>query len=117
VSSVTISGQKLDVLGGSVALAQDTTSINENGKVTKTIGNDFIQTLDRAQAVSNTILASYKDPRNDIELDTRGHVTTQLGDKITAPGFDIGTTNDYYIIRQTTKWDGALSATIKGLKV
>jgi hypothetical protein len=117
VTSVSIDGQKLEISGGSVAVAQDTTSINENGKVTKSISHDFIQTLDRAQSISDSILDAYKDPRNDIEMDTRGHVSLQLGDKITAPGFDLGTTDDYYIVRQETRWDGALSAKIKGLKV
>ncbi|WP_256846905.1 hypothetical protein [Paenibacillus sp. Pae108] len=116
VNSVSINGQKLEVVGGSVAIAQDDLSIRENGKLSKTISNDFIQTLDRAQQISDTILAAFKDPRHDIELDNRGHVALQLGDKITAPGFDLGTTTDYYIVRQETKWDGALSARTKGFK-
>jgi hypothetical protein len=117
ITSVTINGQKLDVSGGSVATAQDDQSIRDNGKLATTISNDFIQTSSRAAAISSSILAAYKDPRHDIQMDTRGHVTLQLGDRITAPGFDAGTTSDYYITRQETTWDGALESKIRGLKV
>lgn len=116
ITNVSITGQKLGVTGGSVAVAQDATSIRDNGRLTKTIGNDFIQTIDRAQAISDSILATYKNPRHDIDMNTRGHVTVQLGDKITAPAFEAGTTADYYVVRQDIKWDGALSAKIKGIK-
>ncbi|WP_201319134.1 hypothetical protein [Paenibacillus sp. EPM92] len=116
VTAVTVSGQKLDVAGASVATSQDAASIEENGKLVQNISNDFIQTIDRAQQISASILAAYKDPRHDIDMDTRGHVSLQLGDKITAPGFDQGTTAEYYIVRQNVNWDGALSAKIKGLK-
>jgi hypothetical protein len=116
VTAITVSGKKLDINGGSVAVAQDAQSIHDNGKLTHKIENDFIQTLSRAQSISDTILAAYKDARHDIEMETRGHVSLQLGDRITAPGFDAGTSADYYIIRQNIKWDGALDAQVKGLK-
>jgi hypothetical protein len=117
ITAISISGKKLDINGGSVAVAQDAQSIHDNGKLTYKIENDFIQTLTRAQDISNTLLAAYKDARHDIEMETRGHVSLQLGDRVTAPGFDIGTTQDYYIVSQNVRWDGALDAQIKGLKV
>jgi hypothetical protein len=116
VTSVTVSGKHLNVNGASVAVAQDAVSIHDNGKLTYKVENDFIQSQSTAQTISNTILAAYKSARHDIEMDTRGHVSLQLGDKITAPGFVAGTTDEYIIVRQNVRWDGALDAKIKGLK-
>ncbi|GGF88548.1 hypothetical protein [Paenibacillus abyssi] len=116
ITNVEATGQTLEVVGGTIAVAQDAPSIRDNGKLAYNVANDFIQTTTRAQQISDNLIATYKDPRHDIEMDTRGHVSVQVGDKISAPAFEVGQTADYYIVRQNVKWNGALSATIKGVK-
>ncbi|NLX86617.1 MAG: hypothetical protein GXY97_05705, partial [Clostridiales bacterium] len=57
---------------------------------------------------ANTLLASVKDPRRDIEVEWRGNPELELGDRVTVKG------KDYYIIRQEIDWQGYLSARLTG---
>jgi hypothetical protein len=107
-----ITGKPLSVQNKERAVARDETSIMENGVLRHEITNPLIQSLPQAQAVADSLLASVKDPRRDIEFDWRGNPALLLGDRITVKG------QDYHIIRQEIEWAGALSAPgLRGRKV
>lgn len=104
-----INGKPLTVQNKERATARDETSITENGVLRYEFPeNPLVQTLNQAQAIADTLLASVKDPRRDIEVDWRGNPALLLGDRITVKG------QDYYVIRQEVEWAGALSARLIG---
>jgi hypothetical protein len=93
------------------AIARDEASILENGVLRYEFpANPLVQTLDQAQAIADTLLASVKEPRRDIEVDWRGNPALELGDRVTVKG------KDYHVIRQEIDWAGALSARLTGRK-
>lgn len=111
VNSVVVQGRKLEQSGGKIAVARDELSIKEHGVQKLTIENEFIQTVERAQAIANGILSVLKDPRHDLSLDARGNIALQLSDRVRAWG------EEYFIVRQELDWAGSLSAKIKARKV
>lgn len=119
VTSITIDGKILSTAGNKVATAEDTTSIAENGRqaLTEPVENNYIQSKARAQTIADALLASYKDPRRDVELDCRGYVDITLGDRISVATYDDDHTTDYTVIRQELRWDGGLRAEITGRKI
>lgn len=93
------------------AIARDEASIIENGVLRYEFpANPLVQTLAQAQAIADTLLASVKDPRRDIEVDWRGNPALELGDRVTVKD------KDYHVIRQEIDWAGALSARLTGRK-
>ena len=93
------------------AIARDEASIIENGVLRYEFpANPLVQTLAQAQAIADTLLASVKEPRRDIEVDWRGNPALELGDRVTVKG------KDYHVIRQEIDWAGALSARLTGRK-
>ena len=106
-----ITGRPLTVQNKERAVARDEASILENGKLTYEFpANPLVQTLAQAQAIANTLLASVKEPRRDIEVEWRGNPALLLGDRVTVKG------KDYHVIRQEIDWQGYLSARLTGRK-
>jgi len=106
-----IQGKPLTVQNKERAIARDEAGITENGVLTFEFpANPLVQTLAQAQAIANTLLASVKDPRRDIEVEWRGNPALELGDRVTVKG------KDYHIIRQEIDWAGVLSARLTGRK-
>jgi len=104
-----IEGKPLTIQNKERAIARDEASILENGALTFEFpANPLVQTLDQAQAIADTLLASVKDPRRDIEVDWRGNPALLLGDRVTVKG------KDYHVIRQELDWQGYLSARLTG---
>jgi hypothetical protein len=104
-----ITGRPLSVQNKERAVARDEASILENGLLTYEFpANPLVQTLAQAQAIANTLLASVKDPRRDIEVEWRGNPALELGDRVTVKG------KDYHVIRQEISWQGYLSARLTG---
>ena len=113
--TLSITAEPLEIKNKQRSVAQDSASIAENGKLTYTFpGNPFVQTLAQAQAISASILASYKDPRRDVTLDWRGDPTIELGDKITV--IDTYGNNDYIVVSNRIEYDGTLREETKGRK-
>jgi hypothetical protein len=111
-ATLVIQGKPLTVQNKERAIARDEASIIENGVLRYEFpANPLVQTLAQAQAIADTLLASVKDPRRDIEVDWRGNPALLLGDRVTVKG------QDYDIIRQEIDWAGALSARLTGRKV
>lgn len=107
--TLVITGRPLTVQNKERAVARDEASILENGLLTYEFpANPLVQTLAQAQAIANTLLASVKDPRRDIEVEWRGNPALELGDRVTVKG------KDYHIIRQEINWQGYLSARLTG---
>lgn len=109
--TLVITGRPLTVQNKERAVARDEASILENGLLTYEFpANPLVQTLAQAQAIANTLLASVKDPRRDIEVEWRGNPALELGDRVTVKG------KDYHVIRQEINWQGYLSARLTGRK-
>lgn len=109
--TLVISGKPLTVQNKERAVARDETSITENGVLRYEFPeNRLVQTLAQAQQIADTLLASVKDPRRDIEMDWRGNPALLLGDRVTVKA------QDYHVIRQEIEWAGALSAKLTGRK-
>jgi len=119
VTNIEIRGKKLEPAGGKIAIAQDVTSIRDNGKqaLSEPITSEFIQTQERAQQIADTLLAAYKDPRRDITLDARGNIALRLGDRVTAPDYRDQVKGDYYILRQELAFDGGLRVRVEAQKI
>jgi hypothetical protein len=108
-ATLIILGKPLTVQNKERAIARDETSILENGVLTFEFpANPLVQTLSQAQAIADTLLASVKEPRRDIEVDWRGNPALLLGDRVTVKG------KDYHVIRQEISWQGYLSARLTG---
>ena len=106
-----IEGKPLTVKNKERAIARDETSITENGVLRYEFpANPLVQTLDQAQAIADTLLASVKEPRRDIEVEWRGNPALLLGDRVTVKG------KDYHVIRQEIDWQGYLQARLTGRK-
>jgi hypothetical protein len=107
--TLVIQGKPLTVQNKERSIARDEASITENGVLRYEFpANPLVQTLAQAQAIADTLLASVKDPRRDIEVEWRGNPALELGDRVTVKG------QDYHVIRQEIVWEGALSARLNG---
>ena len=107
--TLVMQGKPLTVQGKERAIARDEASILENGLLTYEFpANPLVQTLSQAQAIADTLLASVKEPRRDIEVEWRGNPALLLGDRVTVKG------KDYHVIRQELDWQGYLSARLTG---
>ena len=108
-ATLVIQGKPLTVQNKERAIARDEASITENGVLRYEFpANPLVQTLAQAQAIADTLLASVKDARRDIEVEWRGNPALELGDRVTVKG------QDYHVIRQEIVWEGALSARLSG---
>jgi hypothetical protein len=109
--TLVIQGKPLTVQGKERVIVRDEASITENGVLTFEFpANPLVQTLAQAQAIADTLLASVKEPRRDIEVDWRGNPALLLGDRVTVKG------KDYHVIRQEISWAGYMQARLTGRK-
>lgn len=110
--TLVISGKPLSVMNRERAVARDDQSIIENAVLRYEFpANHLIQVLSQAQAIADTLLASGKDPRRDIEIDWRGNPALLLSDRIVAKGAD------YHVTRNDITWAGYLRETTTGRRV
>jgi hypothetical protein len=108
-----INAKPLKVLNKEKAIAKDNASITDNGMLKYTFpANSLVQTREVAQKIANTLLAYYKDPRRDVEVEWRGNPALLLGDRIAV--IDKNETNEYYVTKQELEFDGALRARLSG---
>jgi hypothetical protein len=112
--TIIINAQPLIVKNKEIVIAKDDSSISENGLMKYTLpSNPLIQDLATAQAIANTLLQSFKDPRRDLTLSWCGNPALLLGDRITIADEN----NDYFITKQEINYDGALEVKLTGRKV
>ena len=109
--TLVIQGKPFTVQNKERAIARDETSIIENGVLRFEFpANPLVQTLSQAQTIADTLLASVKESRRDVEVDWRGNPALLLGDLVTVKG------KDYHVIRQELDWQGYLRARLTGRK-
>ena len=116
VNSISITGRPLEQKGSISVVREDARSIRDNGEITVTIENPFIQTRSRAVEIAEGLLETLKNPRRDISMDTRGNIALRLGDVVTAPEFKDKKHCRYYIARQDITWDGGLRVNIDAVR-
>ena len=108
-----INAKPLRVLNKEKAIAQDEESILDNGMLKYTFPvNPLVQTREVAQKIADTLLAYFKNPRRDVEVEWRGNPALLLGDKIAV--VDKDEENEYFVTRQELEFDGALRARMSG---
>ena len=111
-----INAKPLKVLNKEKAIAKDDASIIDNGMLKYTFPvNLLVQTREVAQKIADILLAYYKNPRRDVEVEWRGNPALLLGDRVAA--VDKDETNEYYVTRQEIEYDGALRARMSGKRV
>lgn len=111
--SLSVTATPLELKNKVVAVAQDTQSILQNGKLKYTFPNNpLIQSLTLAQTIADTLVASFKNPRRDTDMRWRGNPALLLSDVITVA--DRNEQNTYYITRQELDFKGYLSANLIG---
>jgi len=117
VYTIVVDGKPLEVRGAEKVVAYDDQSIVENGRIKYTLPkNHLIQTKAMAQAIADMLLASFKNPYRDIEIEWRGNPALVLADIMNVPeyGEEYG---NFYITSQSMRYDGGLVVTTKGKKV
>ncbi|MGB3926516.1 MAG: hypothetical protein WBL14_09155, partial [Caldicoprobacterales bacterium] len=70
-----------------------------------------------AQKIADTLLAYFKNPRRDVEVEWRGNPALLLGDVIVVPDYQNekeDTRGYYYITKQELEYTGALRARMSG---
>lgn len=108
-----INAKPLKVLNKERAVAKDDASIIDNGLIKYTFpANPLVQTRDVAQDIANKLLAAFKNPRRDVEVEWRGNPALLLGDRVKVT--DRNEQNDYYVVRQEIEYSGALRARLSG---
>jgi len=119
VTKVTIQGKPLEVQGGRIVEAEDADSISNNGRQTlsEPITSEFWQTEEQSQAVADSLLASYKDPRRDVLMKARGNIALLLGDRVVAPDYRDEVIAEYALSRQDINFDGGMSVAVTGRRL
>ena len=108
-----INAKPLKVLNKEKAIAQDEESITDNGKLRYVLpANPLVQTREVAQKIADTLLAYFKNPRRDVEVEWRGNPALLLGDKVAV--VDKDEENEYFVTKQELEFDGALRAHMSG---
>jgi hypothetical protein len=112
--TLVVDAQPMKILNKEKAIAQDENSIIDNGRLKYSFpANPLIQTLEMAQAIADKLLASFKDPRRDLELDWRGNPALLLNDLIVVPDYK-DSRGYYYVTKNELEFDGTLRARLSG---
>lgn len=116
INKTTVYGKPIIGESTRIVRASDNQSILENGKITHQHECPFNQDVGIASTIANTLLATYKDPRHDLSMETRGNVAVELGSKVIAPD---GTDEkaEFFIVRQDFRWQGYLETSVKAQKI
>ena len=110
-----IEGQPLKVMNQQKIIARDEDSIKEHGVVQHAFpANPYVQTVATARLIADRLLASFKDPRRDLDLTWRGNLALELADRITVPDFKGTGLADFHVTQQTLDYAGGLRCTLKG---
>ena len=111
-----LNGRALQRRDKEIAVATDQQSIVRNGTLLyKFSANHLVQTTVIAQRLATMILASYKDPARDLNLNWRGNPALELGDIVSVA--EHGVTDRFKVVRQEIDIEGGLQATLNGRKI
>lgn len=106
--------------GSEIIIAQDATSIFENGKLLyKYPANYLVQSSAVAQTIADELLASYKEPRKDLAINWRGNPALELGDVVETLEYikDEDSDADFIGFRNQLRFDGTLKCMTNARKV
>lgn len=119
ISGVVHTGSPLVETGGLVVERSNQDSINQNGRValSSPIKLEFIQTRAQATRIAEGLIGMYSDPQRDVELYTRGYLTTMIGDRVGVSNYQDDPAEDYNIVRQEIEWSGPLRVKVTARKV
>lgn len=110
-------GKVYEVVGRQIISLSDQPSIDDNGEQ-ELIWKDakWLQIQPLATKIATNILASYKDPQNDVQLNlsNTGNPCLELGDKMTIT--DLYTDTEYSIVSTEINFNGGIDFNIRGRK-
>jgi hypothetical protein len=117
--TLVITGTRLVAWAGERVVTRDENSQALNGRIVFEFPeNHLIQTRAQAQTIAQALLASFKDPRRDIEIEWRGNPALELGDPVTIITDMVrDRRSEYVIVRQELEWAGYLRARMTGRRV
>ena len=94
----------------------DTTPIVDQDKPLE-LKSQFVQTLDAAKALANTLLKLVRDPVSYVDVECRGNPALEVYDVVTinSPSTNLAAIN-IMPVRFTYTYDGALSCSMSGIK-
>lgn len=110
-------GDLYEVQGQQVVTLKDQTSIDENGLQSLLWDTTpLLQTKEMATIIATNILASFKDPQKDVQVDlpNSGNPAIELGDNVTI--VDKYASIDYGIVETEINFNGGLTINHKGRK-
>jgi hypothetical protein len=95
ITSLTIDGTPAKIVRNVNIIQKNQDSIDVFGEESYSIESKYIQDVDTAQSIAQTMLAYYKDYGNSIVLNVKPNVALQLGDRVTV---DIDNIDGEFII-------------------
>ncbi len=110
-------GKPLKVTNSDRVRSVDEDSILENGTIRHEMPkNHLIQNISAAKVIADTLLAYYKDPKRDLEMEWRGNPALELGDIVVVNDYTrgIGEQGYYYATKQELEFAGYLRAKLEG---
>ena len=110
-------GKPLKVTNSDRVRSVDEDSILENGTIRHEMPkNHLIQNISTAKVIADTLLAYYKDPKRDLEMEWRGNPALELGDIVVVNDYTrgIGEQGYYYATKQELEFAGYLRAKLEG---
>ena len=120
-AKVKIEGYALKVQGKETVTAEDTASIGDNGLSKYTYpDNHLIQSPEMAQLIADTLLASYKLYRKDVNINWRGNPSLELGDDILVTVYERGATKvqqEFRVYKNQIEYNGSINQITDGRKI
>lgn len=118
VFTLVVDAQPLEVKNQQKIVAKDDSSIKDHGKIQYDFpANPYVQTTATAKLIAERLLASFKDPRRDLDMAWRGNPALELADRITVPDFKGTGAADFHVTQQALNYAGGLRSTLKGRRV
>lgn len=118
---IKVVGYPLTVQGSETITRSDSTSIAENGLQSYNYpDNALVQDSILGAEIAETLLASYKNNRKDIELSWRGNPALELSDIVQCPEYnknEIYSAKKYVVVRNQIDYDGTLKQSSRLRKV
>jgi len=117
--TLVVTGTRLVAQAGERVMVADAKSQALNGRLVYAFPeNHLIQTRAQARTIAQALLASFKDPRRDIEMEWRGNPALELGDLIAVvTDAERDRRSEYAVIRQELDWAGYLRARLTGRRI
>jgi hypothetical protein len=113
INTISIQGNPLKSKSSVTLISKDDNLIRDTGEVKVSVEHEFIQDLNYAKTLADTLLDKYKDSAQDATLETRGNIALLLGDKVVIKEDN----KEYMVQRQHLLWDGSLEATVDAKKL